>query len=267
MKDWKDFLALSKDKQLATLNELHGEQLLSLGEIAVMYGTYTNKVRRHAEKINFTYRDRSEAQRNAILTGRSNHPTQGRKRTKEEKTKIGQTVSTKYEKLTKKEKARRAKVSQENWKKKTDAEIEDMNRKATVARLAAAEHGSKLEKILLEELSNLGYVVEFHKEHLLLNEKVHLDLWIPALRTAIEIDGPSHFSPLWGQEKLKKTQQTDNIKDGILLNSGYCIIRIRQEKSVSNAYASRLVSALVQCLQQIERKFPELGERRILIGD
>ncbi len=125
----------------------------------------------------------------------------------------------------------------------------------------------RLEKIILSTLIDKGYLVEFHKEHLLLNERVHLDLWLPKLRTAIEIDGPTHFSPIWGEDNLKKTQKTDNTKDGLLLNSGFCIIRLRQKKNLSKTYVANLISDLTKILESIAIDFPEPGQRKITIGE
>ena len=52
-----------------------------------------------------------------------------------------------------------------------------------------------------------GFKVEFHKEHWLQNHRLQLDLFIPDLRTVVEVDGPSHFKPVWGMENLIKNQK------------------------------------------------------------
>jgi hypothetical protein len=267
LNNWKDFLALDVELQKAVLHECHNVAGLTTAQIGERYGTYANKVRRHASKIGFQFRNRSEAQALALSSGRIEHPTAGRQRTEEEKIKIGQSVSDKWSDISDEERERRSEVAKENWNNRPQDQIDDMHRKATKKRLEVAKDGSKLEHFVVSELLNRGFQVEFHKEQSLLNEKVHLDIWLPKLNTAVEIDGPTHFEPIWGEEHLKKTQKTDNMKDGLLLNAGCCIIRLRQKKNLSKTYGLRLVSDLVEILNKIGNKFPELGERRIVLGD
>jgi hypothetical protein len=267
MKNWESFLASKVEDQIQVLNDLHNTENLTTAQIGEKFGTYANKVRRHAAKIGFVFRNRSEAQSMALATGRIEHPTAGRQRTEEEKIKIGQSVSDKWGDISDEERERRSEVAKENWNNRSQDQIDEMHRKATKKRLEVAKDGSKLEHFVVSELINRGFQVEFHKEQSLLNEKVHLDIWLPKLNTAVEIDGPTHFEPIWGEEHLKKTQKTDNIKDGLLLNAGCCIVRLRQKKNLSKTYGLRLVSDLVEILNKIGNKFPELGERRIVLGD
>jgi very-short-patch-repair endonuclease len=262
-----DFFSLTYQEQFDIICNLHYDQLKSISEVATILGTYNNKIRRWAQKHNVTLRDKSEAQKVALETGKTSHPTKGKKRTEEEKAKIGNTVSEKWESISDEEKERRAEVAKKNWESRSDAEIADMQDKATKARLETAKNGSKLEKMVVDSLIKAGYQVEFHKEHLLMNERVHLDIWLPKLFTAIEIDGPTHFEPIWGEDNLKKTQKTDNIKDGLLLNSGFCIIRLRQKRNISKTYVSKLVAELLERLNQIAIKYPELGQRKTIIGE
>ncbi len=267
LNNWNDFLKLDVEDQKAVLHECHNVGGLTTAQIGERYKTYANKVRRHAEKIGFKFRNRSEAQALALSSGRVEHPTAGRERTNEEKAKIGKSIAQKWEEISDEERDRRAEISKENWKNRSQADLDEMYRKATEARLQVAKDGSKLEHHIVEELRNNGFDVEFHKEHLLLNDRVHLDIWLPKLSTAVEIDGPTHFEPIWGEEHLKKTQATDNIKDGLLLNAGCCIVRLRQKKNLSKTYASELTSELLQILNKIQNNYPKLGERRIVIGE
>jgi len=267
MNSWDNFLNSNTEQQKATLEDLHINQNMTTAQIGEFFGTYANKVRRHADKIGFKFRNRSEAQALALATGRVDHPTAGRERTNEEKIKIGKTIAQKWNDISDEERERRGEISRENWKNRSPEEIQEMYRRATEERLKVAKDGSKLEHYIINELTNNGFEVEFHKEHLLLNDRVHLDIWLPKLSTAIEIDGPTHFEPIWGEEHLKKTQATDNIKDGLLLNAGCCIIRLRQKKNLSKTYASELASELLEILNKIQNNYPTLGERRIVIGE
>jgi very-short-patch-repair endonuclease len=118
----------------------------------------------------------------------------------------------------------------------------------TAARLSS-KTGSKLEKFLLEKLLVDGYVVEFHKEQMLSNTKLQVDLFLPTINLAIEVDGPSHFSPIWGEETFKKNQKYDEKKNGLLIGKGLGLIRIKQQKDFSTARANLIYSRLIDCLK------------------
>ena len=267
MNNLHDFFSKPLDEQKDIIQSLHWEQLKSISEIAELLGTYNNKIRRWAAKNDFNLRDKSDAQKVALQTNKTKHPTKGKKRTEAEKAKIGSTMAANWENLSDEERERRAQISKENWENRPEYEKAEMYEKATKARLATAKEGSKLEKYVVAALLKAGYKVEFHKEHALINENVHLDILLPELKTAIEIDGPTHFLPIWGEEHLKKTQATDNTKDGLLLGSGFCIIRLQQRKNLSKTYVSKLISDLFEILNKIQNKFPKPGERRIIIGE
>lgn len=69
---------------------------------------------------------------------------------------------------------------------------------------------SKLEKFLQEELSN-NYFYNFH-----FNRKdainSELDIYIPELNLAFELNGIFHYEPIFGEEKLNQIQNNDNRK-------------------------------------------------------
>lgn len=39
-----------------------------------------------------------------------------------------------------------------------------------------------------------------------------LDIFIPSLSLALEINGPTHYNPIYGKDKLIKTQANDKLK-------------------------------------------------------
>jgi very-short-patch-repair endonuclease len=57
------------------------------------------------------------------------------------------------------------------------------------------------------------------------------------MNVAIEIDGPSHFLPVWGDDALKRNQKYDQKKTGLLLGKGLSLIRVKQQHDYSNARA------------------------------
>jgi very-short-patch-repair endonuclease len=231
---------------------------------------YPNLVRRALQKNGFILRGKSAAQANSLKTNRSSHPTQGRKRTAAEKFKISKSISESWSNLTDEELLYRRKISKDKWDKMTPDEKECLRVASAKAIREAAETGSKIEKFLLLKLTQLNYRVDFHSKNLLPTQKLQVDLFLPDLGVAIEVDGPSHFEPVWGEEALAKTKHADQEKNGLLLGRGYCVIRLRAgAKNISMVYQQRLLDKLVPILDNIKSRKGVLPieERLIYIGD
>jgi very-short-patch-repair endonuclease len=121
----------------------------------------------------------------------------------------------------------------------------------------AARDGSKLEQYLLVNLKACGYKADFHKEYLISAEQMHVDIFLPHLKVAIEVDGPTHFLPIWGEEHLEKRIEEDNRKTGLLLQSGYVVIRIKHMvKTLSDRMKRETFERLRHELEQISEAFP-----------
>lgn len=250
---------------LKEFNNLHYKQNLSINQIAEKFDTYPNKVRRLALALGGKIRNKSDAQKIALQTGRKKHPTQGKTRSEEVKTKISESVYEAWDNLSEKEKKRRSAISKANWDKKSAKEKELFFTKASQAIRETAKNGSKLELCLHKWLIEEGYEVAFHKEHLISNEKMHLDIFIRNLGVAIEVDGPGHFQPIWGQDQLKQNQRSDQKKDGILMNQKMYIIRVRQKKSLTKKLIRDIQTELSAILLLIKEEQPKT--RKFVIGD
>lgn len=84
---------------------------------------------------------------------------------------------------------------------------------------------SKLESWLADALINLFPDLEFKfNEKSTINSE--LDIYIPKLNLAFELNGIFHYEPIFGTEKLKKIQNNDNRKFQACLENGIelCII-------------------------------------------
>ena len=89
-------------------------------------------------------------------------------------------------------------------------------------------------------------------------------MFIPDLKTAVEIDGPSHFEPVWGPDRLRKQQSADTAKQGLLMNNGYALIRVKQlDRSMSVKRMKDVYELILSELRKIEVEFPPLGKRMI----
>jgi len=243
--------------------ELYETENKSTYEIAEMYNTYPNKIRRILQKHGKATKSRSEAQKNTLKNGRSNHPTLGKKRSYEERVKISAGLSEYWGEMDEQEKERRTKIAKDRWDKMTDEQKARISQLASENIRKAGKEGSKLEKFLLRKLSDGGYKIEFHKKNLIQNEKLEIDLYIPKLQTIIEIDGPSHFLPVWGEERLQKQLNSDLQKNGLILSKGYVIIRVKVLSSVSLKKQEDIYGFILNKLREIEENFPPRSQRYI----
>lgn len=245
------------------LHKYYVEQTKSFQEIADMYDTYPNKLRRDAKKFGIKIRTKSEAQKLALETGKHKHPTKGTTRKESTKNKIGKSVMNSWDNLSESELHRRSKIAKNNWDKLSDDEKKLRFEKANIAVRDSSKTGSKLEKFLLSALIENGYRVEPHKEQILSNTKLHIDLFLPTLNIAIEVDGPSHFQPVWGEAALERAQNYDNKKTGLLIGKKINLIRVKQQRDFSKSRASVIFSRLMEAIADIENK----GHNYIEIGD
>lgn len=234
------------------LENLYLKQKLSFANIAKQYNTYANKLRRDAAKFNIKIRDKSEAQKNAIQTGSHKHPTKGQQRPSEIKEKIGKSVMKSWSDLSNAELEDRKIKSRDRW------EALDQDTKNNILKMAndavrnASKTGSKLEKYLMDRLLKDGYKVDFHKEQVLLNTKLQIDLFLPLSNIAIEVDGPSHFEPVWGNDSLKRNKKYDAKKEGLLLGKGWKLIRIKQTKDFSKTRADLIYKYLIDAINELK---------------
>ena len=241
-------------------------QKKSTYEIAQDIGTYPNKIRRTLNTLGIDLRDRSSAQTVAIETGRHEHPTRGKKRTEAEKIAISNGMSHFWDNMEETERERRSKISKEQWASMSEEDKANLRRLAAEAVRKASKEGSKIEKFICEGLTGAGYDVIFHKKGLIPNENMEVDLFVPGIKTAIEIDGPAHFLPIWGEESLQKHIRADAQKAGMLINRGYVVLRVKNLiKNISQKRMRDILNQVIRELSKIENKFPSQSKRLIEI--
>jgi len=84
---------------------------------------------------------------------------------------------------------------------------------------------SKLESWLEEQLTSMYPTLEIHYNRKdTINSE--LDIYIPSLKVAFELNGIFHYEPIYGEEKLKQIENNDNRKFQACLEQGIslCII-------------------------------------------
>ena len=219
------------------------------------------KIRRILRKNGIALRSKSEAQKNALKKGRASHPTKGKTQSDATRRKISDSQGMVWDDMSDEERQKRSDNGKDAWNKKSEEEKNQLIRKAQDAIRESSKIGSKMERFLLQRLTEEGLRVDFHKDHWLRNQQLQVDLFIPALRTAIEVDGPSHFKPVWGMDNLIKNQRADRQKTGLILESGLVMIRIKQERKLSQRYKREVEHDLFELLNSIRDKYPKENER------
>lgn len=258
---------LSDSEKRKLLVQEYEQNKKSFQDIAKENNTYANKIRRDAIKLNITIRDKSEAQKNALNTGKINHPTKGKIRPEQTKQKIGNAVLKSWESMSDTDLKKRKLQAKINWDNKTDDEKALILREANTAVREASKKGSKLEIFLFNKLLEYGYSVDFHKEQSILNTKLQIDLFLPRDNIAIEVDGPSHFEPVWGNDALKRNKKYDNTKTGLIIGKGLFLIRIKQSRDFSKARASIIFDHLIEAINTIKQGSNSNQTKVINLGD
>jgi very-short-patch-repair endonuclease len=231
--------------------ELNHEHKLSLREIASLLGTYPNKVRREFKKLGITCLDKSEIQKELLESGKVNHPTKGKNLSDEVKEKISNKIAESWKEKPKNREIVSTKAK-ERWGGMTKTEKREALGKASDAIRVSAKEGSKLERFIKDGLYNHGYVSIAHKVGVLRNEDLEFDLYIRELGLVIEIDGPSHFEPIWGSEVLKKNQKRDREKAGLALANGLKFLRVKQTRNYSQFYFRGLLAKVIEVVDNIK---------------
>lgn len=257
-----------KNRTSKYLRREYVDKQRSTHDIAKEWSTYPNKIRRELIKFGISLRDKSKAQKAALKSGRSDHPTEGRSRPSDVKEKISDAMAKNWEEMPKKERRRRSRLSRQKYHNMSDAEKEALHKAAGEAIREASKQGSKMEKYLLVGLKKAGHEVYFHKKGLIASEDLEIDLFLPEMKVAIEVDGPAHFLPIWGEESLKKHKEADARKTGLLIGSGFIMIRIKHMvRHTSNYHMRKVLTDVLEYLDKLSKRKhrPPKGKRLIEI--
>lgn len=237
----------------------------SMYEISEKYNTYPNKILRLLKKFGIKTRKRSEATKFAISRGRKQHPTAGKCRTDEEKLKISDGMEKFYQQLDQKSYNKIIRRAKQQWKKIPKHKLKVMQAKSAESNRIAAKEGSAVEKYVKETLEENKILVDFHKKGLM-NTELEIDIFLPKLNMVIEIDGPSHFKPIWGQQKLEEQIKFDNEKTGIILNLGLVLLRVKYLRSrLTLGVKNKLKIEILKIIEKIKVKLPPKNKRLIEI--
>lgn len=234
-------------------------------EIAEKLKTYPNMVRRALTYHGIKLHDRKEAQKNALEKGRAKHPTAGTHRSLETKHKIGSGLSKTWSNFSKEKIEKIKEIRRKAWADMGEEKQKEIKKMAAEAIAKTAKDGSQLEKFLYTALITEGYKVTFHAEKIIDNKKMHVDLFLHMEGIAIEVDGFSHFYPVYGEEKLKKRIEADQRKSGLLLMNGYTVIRICNiNRSNSQTQMREFTTELLKVIKELAINPPTKIEDRYI---
>lgn len=115
----------------------------------------------------------------------------------------------------------------------------------------------------LENYVELELTKRFPKLNILFNEKKtinsELDIYLPTLNLAFELNGIFHYEPIFGNDKLQQTQNNDKRKFQACLehNIELCIIDTSQQKyfkeSTSQKYLDIIISLITIKLNELSQ--------------
>ena len=236
----------------------------SMQDIAKELGTNRQRVRRAIIRHDIGIKDKSTAQKAALQSGRAEHPTEGTHRSEEVRLRIAESVAEDWAAADDTTLKARSDKAKRQWENMSQVERDTLLKSAHDAVRATSREGSQLEKFLRDGLTKAGYDVRYHVVGLIPNDNLEVDLFLTGLSTAIEVDGPSHFLPIWGAESLQRNLKSDLQKTGLLLAQGLVIIRVKQMSSnISSLLKRHTLETVLQAVYKIEKKFPARNKRLI----
>jgi very-short-patch-repair endonuclease len=233
------------------VRRLYYDQGLSMRKVAKELKIPLATLSRYMKKHGVESRDKGQAQKNFLKT--NDHQMKGRTHTAETKKKISHGLGEFWDNLTaEEEEALKSKIGSA-WKRKWAA-MSEQERKHMMEALASKARGaqgggSRLERYIAQELRDRGYVVEERSTHYTPGKSFEVDLALPTERIAIEVDGPTHFLPIWGTDKLAEQQKRDDRKDQLILSLGYSVLRIRDN---NNALSQLRIDRIIQSINEMQ---------------
>lgn len=222
----------------------------SAKQIADELNTYPNKILRMLTRAGIDIKSQSEVLKEKYDTGQKIAPMKGKSHSTESKTKIGLKLCDRYENLSDDEKKKLSEKSKKRWTDRSDETIMKMKERGIEKIQESAKIGSKLERFLFKKLKELKLPVQMHQN---ITENMNLEVDLLIGKVAIEIQGPTHYEPIWGAEKLEKTVQADTEKVALLLKYGYSVIHYKHlTKRKSNSYYDKVADLIVEAYKKVK---------------
>lgn len=220
-------------------------------QIASALGAPLATLSRFMKKNGITSRDKADAQKNYLKD--HEHQMSGKKHSATTKQKISKGLGEFWDKLSDDDKEELKRKIGGAWRRKWQ-QMSDNDRRFMMESLSTKAketqgQGSRLERFIAEELRKRGYTVEERSVNYTAGRQFEVDIALPKERIALEIDGPTHFLPIHGEEHLAQQQERDARKDELILGMGYNMVRIRD----NNGPLSRVrIDRIEQAIKEIK---------------
>lgn len=232
--------------------KLYQDDGLSMRQVAQKLGVPLASLSRFMKKHGIVSRDKAAAQKNYLKE--HDHQMKGKTHNEETRNKISKGLGEFWDNLPDEDKeALRQKIGSA-WRRKWQ-QMSDNDRKIMMESLSAKAkevqgQGSKLERFIAEELRKRGYTVEERSTNYTAGKQFEVDIALPKEKIAIEVDGPTHFLPIHGEEHLKSQQERDARKDELVNSAGYHMLRIRDNNGpLSKVRIDRIEQAIKEIKQ------------------
>lgn len=225
---------------------------LSVAEVAKKYKKSQSTVSRLFKKLGVQIRSASDAQKLALASGRSKNPTAGVGHSTTAKINMSEKAANRWARISNSERDKLKEAARQRWAKLSDADKKEMLRLAGVALKRVATEGSEIEQYLEQGLLGLNFMVQKHVKNFMGGE-YEIDILLKDEGIAVELDGPHHFLPIFGEERLEKTMKFDAAKNGTLISMGLTIIRVKcLYKNLTEKMKRDTLSLIVDTINKVK---------------
>lgn len=224
---------------------------LSMRAVAIKLGVPLASLSRFMKKYGIISRDKAEAQKNYLKD--HTHQMSGKKHSDTTKQKISKGLGEFWDKLSEEDKEELKRKIGSAWRRKWQ-HMSDNDRRSMMESLSnkAKEmqgKGSRFERYVAEELRKRGYLVEERSTNYTAGKQFEIDIALPKERIMIEIDGPTHFLPIHGEDHLKEQQERDARKDELVNGANMNMLRIRDDNGpLSQVRIDRIEQAIKEII-------------------
>ena len=167
----------SKAERNQSIIELYQseDELLSIRDVAEKVDVGISTVYK-VLKDKGVLRSKSDAQKKALELGKAKLPPLESITSEEAQIKKSKSMKESWKNKPKEERERLAKISKDNWHKRTEVEQRDFDRASAKGRLKAAKEGSRIELGIGEQLEKAGFICLLHRKDILPNDNLEIDI-------------------------------------------------------------------------------------------
>ena len=124
---------------------------------------------------------------------------------------------------------------------------------------------SRPEKKLFEQLcSSLPNIKRnqriYNVEFSTLSKRRQIDIFDAVAKIVIEYDGPVHFKPFFGEERLAKVRKSDLELNDVLVKNGFKVIRVAYDQYVKGAFGEDCIKKIIDATQSSGFELCLIGE-------